>query len=259
MKDLNDLLRELGISKVKLAKFLGVSRQMIYNYLELDDVNKWPKDKKILLFNLLGIKSYDEMKKIKITTDYIMEVEMRLNSLNATTAKNPNNNNEDLFEGMDSKKREILIKSIDLLKEYMEEDKIGLKIGEYFFHFLQSLNNNKELKYILGYVAKETGFVKANEFIFDEEGQYIFESIMFSAMVLYHSGKASKNKLIESHRRFETKIEHKLEETMSRTMELNNIKEQALKELGIDEINENNAGEVFAKIAEIQARKNAFN
>ena len=32
-----------------------------------------------------------------------------------------------------------------------------------------------------------------------------------------------------------------------------------IKELGIDEINENNAGEVFAKIAEIQARKNAFN
>lgn len=258
MKDLNNLLHELGISKVKLAKFLGVSRQMIYNYLELDDVSKWPKDKKILLFNLLGIKSYDEMKKIKITTDYIMEVEMRLNSLNSTIEKN-SNNNDDLFEGMDEKKKEILIKIIELLKEYIEENKNGLKIGEYLFYFLQSLSNNKELKYILGYVAKETGFVKANEFIFDEEGQYIFESIMFCAMVLYHSGKASKNKLIESHRRFETKIEHKLEETMSRTMELNNIKEQALKELGIDEINENNAGDVFAKIAEIQARKNAFN
>ena len=64
MNELNNLLHELGISKVKLAKFLGVSRQMIYNYLELDDVNKWPKDKKVLLFNLLGIKSYDEMKKM---------------------------------------------------------------------------------------------------------------------------------------------------------------------------------------------------
>ena len=29
MNKLNDLLHELGISKVKLAKFLGVSRQMI--------------------------------------------------------------------------------------------------------------------------------------------------------------------------------------------------------------------------------------
>ena len=38
MDRLNELLHELGISKVKLSKFLGVSRQMIYNYLELDDI-----------------------------------------------------------------------------------------------------------------------------------------------------------------------------------------------------------------------------
>ena len=66
MDKLNELLKELGISKVNLAKFLGVSRQMIYNYLELDDINKWPKDKKIMLFNLLEIKSSDEIDKIKI-------------------------------------------------------------------------------------------------------------------------------------------------------------------------------------------------
>jgi len=65
MENLNDILRELGISKVKLAKCLGVSRQMIYNYLELDDLNKWPKDKKVILLNILGIKSADELKKIK--------------------------------------------------------------------------------------------------------------------------------------------------------------------------------------------------
>ena len=32
MKDLNRVLSEVGISKVKLAKYLGVSRQMLYNY-----------------------------------------------------------------------------------------------------------------------------------------------------------------------------------------------------------------------------------
>ena len=57
MNKLNDILHELGISKVKLAKFLGVSRQMIYNYLELEDINKWPKDKKVLLLNLLSVYS----------------------------------------------------------------------------------------------------------------------------------------------------------------------------------------------------------
>ena len=56
MNKLNELLKELGISKVNLAKFLGVSRQMIYNYLELDDINKWPKDKKIMLRRLQEMK-----------------------------------------------------------------------------------------------------------------------------------------------------------------------------------------------------------
>ena len=31
MDRLNELLQELGLSKVKLAKYLGVSRQMVYN------------------------------------------------------------------------------------------------------------------------------------------------------------------------------------------------------------------------------------
>ena len=48
MNKLNELLQELGISKVRLAKYLGVSRQMVYNYLELDDISKWPKEKKLL-------------------------------------------------------------------------------------------------------------------------------------------------------------------------------------------------------------------
>ena len=254
MDRLNELLHELGISKVKLSKFLGVSRQMIYNYLELDDINKWPKDKKVLLLNLLGVKSGEEIKDIKVTTDYITEVEMRLN-----LKKNPISNSTDLLSGVDDKKKELLIGIIDLVKEYMEDDDDSTRaIPEYLFHYLQALNNTKELKYILAYVAKETGFVKPLEFAFEEEEQFIFESIMFSAMVLYRSGKASKSKLAESHRRFVSQIEQKMEDKLSRTMELNNIKAQALKELGISEINEQNASEVFEKIAEIQSRKVAF-
>ena len=81
MDRLNEVLHDLGISKVNLPKFLGVSRQMINNYLELDDINKWPKDKKVLLLNLLGVKSAEEISNIKIDTDYIMNVEARLNSV----------------------------------------------------------------------------------------------------------------------------------------------------------------------------------
>ena len=59
--DLEQLLHNLGISKVKLSKYLGVSRQMVYNYLESGDINKWPKDKKKRLFDLLNIKSAEDI------------------------------------------------------------------------------------------------------------------------------------------------------------------------------------------------------
>ena len=60
MNALNELLQELGISKVRLAKYLNVSRQMVYNYLELPSLSKWPKEKKISLFKLLDIEDGDE-------------------------------------------------------------------------------------------------------------------------------------------------------------------------------------------------------
>ena len=61
--------------------------------------------------------------------------------------------------------------------------------------------------------------------------------------------------MAESHKRFVNQIEHKMEEKMSRTLELNTIKVQALRELGYNEISSQNAAEVFEKIAEIQSRK----
>lgn len=81
MQKLNELLQELGISKVRLAKYLGVSRQMVYNYLELDDLSKWPKEKKIMLYRLLDINDESEIDKIKITTDYLMNVESKLSKI----------------------------------------------------------------------------------------------------------------------------------------------------------------------------------
>ena len=87
MKELKQILNELGISKVKLAKYLGVSRQMVYNYLELDNINKWPKEKKILLLKLLNIEDGkpDTLENIIVNTDYLESVEERLNSLNKTS------------------------------------------------------------------------------------------------------------------------------------------------------------------------------
>ena len=36
MSKISNVLTELGVSKVRLAKYLGVSRQMLYNYLALN-------------------------------------------------------------------------------------------------------------------------------------------------------------------------------------------------------------------------------
>ena len=74
-------------------------------------------------------------------------------------------------------------------------------------------------------------------------------------MVLYNNGGSSKQRLIESHKKFVQDIEAKHEERLSRTQELISVKVQALKELGYTEINEDNTTEVLEKIAEIQSRK----
>ena len=78
---------------------------------------------------------------------------------------------------------------------------------------------------------------------------------MFSALTLYNGGGVSSNKIAEAHKRFVDKIEQRMEEKIGRTLALNSLKIQALKELGYTEINDSNAAEVLEKIAEIESRK----
>ena len=254
MKELNVILTELGISKVRLAKYLGVSRQMLYNYLAIEDINDWPKEKAAKLLSLLNIESIDELGNIKVTGEYIIDVENRLNE-----GVKDSSNKEVLadLKGFNKKEQELLSDIINLLKEKLASDKTKDTYNTYLylFYFLQSMETTEELKYILAYMAKSLGFIDPMEFVFNKEKQFIFESILFSAMTLYNNGGASKNKLGESHKRFVQNIEQKKEEKLSRTQELNTVKIQALKELGFTEINEDNAKEVFEKIAEIQSRK----
>ena len=254
MKELNVVLTELGISKVRLAKYLGVSRQMLYNYLGIEDINNWPKEKAAKLLSLLNIEKIDELSKIKITGDYIIEVENRLNE-----GVKDSSNKEIIadLKGFNKKEQELLSDIINLLKEKLSNDKTKETYNTYvyLFHFLQSMETNDELKYILAFMSKSLGFVDPLEFNFNKEKQLVFESSMYSAMTLYNNGGSSKVKLAESHKRFVQSIEQKKEEKLSRTQELNAVKIQALKELGYTEINEDNAKEVFEKIAEIQSRK----
>lgn len=255
MKELNKVLTELGISKVRLAKYLGVSRQMLYNYLAIDDINNWPKEKAAKLLSLLNIENIEQLSSLKLNGEYIIEVEGRLNEGVKDTSSREIIAD---LKGFNKKEQELLSDIITLLKEKLSADKTKTTYNTYLYlyHFLQSLEANDELKYILAYISKSLGYTPAMDFVFNSDKQFIFESIMFSAMTLYNNnGEASKAKLVASHKRFEEDIEHKKEEKLSRTQELNTAKVQALKELGYVCINEDNAKEVLDKIAEIQSRK----
>lgn len=255
MSNLNDLLQELGVSKVKLSKYLGVSRQMVYNYLVLDSIDKWPKEKKVLLLQLLDLKegTNEEIAAIKVDTEYLMNVEKRLNLGVKSSA------DFDAYldlKGLDKEKKSLFNDLSLVIKERLEDNDYSSTAAiRYIYYLIQSMENVPEIKYILGYMAKTTGFIPPEENAFDEDKQFIFEGILYSALTLYNNGGASKSKVTESHNRFIQEIEQKKEEKLSRTQQLNTTKVQALKELGYTEINEKNAQEVFEKIAEIQSRK----
>ena len=253
VEKINLILKKTNISKVNLAKYLGVSRQMVYNYLDSDDLNKMPSEKCQLLFRLLEVRSCDEILEKELTDTYLQSVSNKIFSYKKVPSKK-----DEIIEltGLKKEEQDLLGEIFFILKEILNEDKTkdSTIILKYLYHFLQGLTSMKELKYILGYIAKNNGYVKHDVYDFNEEQQFIFESIMFSAMTLYSNGGASKSKLAESHRRWEVEMERKNEEKLSRTQELNTAKVQALRELGYTEINERNASEVFDKIAEIQSR-----
>ena len=253
VEKINAILKKANISKVNLAKYLGVSRQMVYNYLDGEDLSNVPNEKCQLLYKLLNVKSEQEIIDIELTTEYIEEVGNKI-----FTSKKITTQKDEIIElnGLKKEEQEVISDIVFILKEMLNEDKskTSLTTMTYFYHFLQAMSNTKELKYILGYVSKAAGYIKPLDFAYDEEHQYVFESILYSAMTLYSNGGASRTKLAESHKRWEMELARKNEEKLSRTQELNTAKVMALKELGYTEINEKNASEVFDKIAEIQSR-----
>jgi len=254
MSKINNILSELGVSKVRLAKYLGVSRQMLYNYLACENLDEWPSEKATRLMQLLEIKSAKELDDINIDGDYIIKVDTKLNE--GVKIALSNNNLGDL-KGFNRKEVEILTDLTSLLKDRLKDDKTKDTYNTYvyLYHFLQSMETNKEFKYFLAFVSKLTGFTKPREFLYNQDNQILFESIMYSGFTLYNNGGASTRKVQDQHEKFVKDVEHKHEEKLSRTQELNTVKMQALKELGYTTINEENAKEVFEKIAEIQSRK----
>lgn len=253
VEKINYILKKANISKVNLAKYLGVSRQMVYNYLDGEDLSKLSNDKSQALFALLNVKNEDELKSIELTKEYIQEVGNKI--FNSKKSNVKKNEIVDL-SGLRGEEQNIINDIVFIMKEMLNEDKTknSITILNYFYHFIQSVPKTKETKYILAYISKAAGYTAPNVYEFEEDQQFVFESIMYSAMTLYNNGGASRTKLSESHKRWENELSKKNEEKLSRTQELNTAKILALKELGYTEINEHNASEVFDKIAEIQSR-----
>jgi len=254
MSKISNVLSELGVSKVRLAKYLGVSRQMLYNYLSCEKLEDWPSEKATRLMQLLEVKNEEELDNLVIDGNYIIKIDNKLNE--GVKVALSSSNLVDL-KGFNRKEVEILTDLTTLLKDRLRDDKTKDTYNTYvyLYHFLQSMETNKELKYLLCFISKLTGFTKPREFLYNQDQQILFESIIYSGFTLYNNGGASRTKVSDTHERFVREIEQKHEEKLSRTQELNTVKIQALKELGYTSITEVNAKEVFDKIAEIQSRK----
>ena len=252
MDKINEIMTETGISKVKLAKYLGVSRQMVYNYLEMESINEWPLEKKMKLLNLLNINSGEEVEEIVVDNDLIKHINNIINNDSSTLQEKGSYS----FDGINQNNQKVLNDIIYLLKDkLLSDEEEGTNIIKYLYYFLETLETTPEVKYMLAYIAKTTGFISPTEYAFEADNQFAFESIIYSAMLMYTNRSASREKLIEVHKKFEQAIEIKHEEKLSRTQELYTTQSQALKELGYTELTKDNASEVLEKMAEIESRK----
>ena len=116
IEKINLILKKANISKVNLAKYLGVSRQMVYNYLDSDDLNKMPAEKSGLLFNLLEVNNCDEILKKEITDEYLQSVSNKIFNSCKTSAKK-----EELIEvsGLKKEEKELISDIVFILKEML--------------------------------------------------------------------------------------------------------------------------------------------
>ena len=137
----------------------------------------------LLLLKLLNIDDCNKetLSNIKVSTDYLMSVESRLNQGLKSTSDAEGQFD---FKGLNKESQTLLFDITYLLKEKLsdEESKENYYAILYLYHLLQSLDNVPEIKYIFGYMSKTTGFTNPEEYKFQEDKQFIFEGILYSAL-----------------------------------------------------------------------------
>ena len=139
MKEASRIINEANISKVSIAKFLGVSRQMLYNYLALDRIEDLPKDKQTKLLMLFGVEKEEDLKKIKVNDEYITLLETRINegildSFNKESISD--------LRGLNKKEQNLLTDIFTTLKDKLlnDHEEIEYNTLRYLLMFIQNMD-----------------------------------------------------------------------------------------------------------------------
>ncbi len=237
------LIDKLNISKVALATYLNVSRQMVYNYLSMNSLDEWPLDKKIKMLDLFNVDSTIELVDLEIDSKLYEIVNAKLKSVNQNALQLK-------YNKLDAKSKRIVEDVINLcdVKETKEDLNTLLTLIEFSMI-------SEDYKYLITYLSKVFKKVEADTFGKDVERQMSFEGILFSAFNLFNSGKFSKEKTKKVHAEFVKELERKSELDSQATNVINVTKLIAKKELGIDSIDDTNVDKVLEKMIEIQGRK----
>ena len=109
---INLILKEANISKVNLAKYLVVSRQMVYNYLDSKDLSKISNDKCQMLFSLLDVKNEEELANVELTKEYIQGVGSKI--FNAKK-ENPKKNEVISLTGLRAEEQQVIADIVFLM------------------------------------------------------------------------------------------------------------------------------------------------
>ncbi len=239
------LIDKLNISKVSLANYLGVSRQMIYNYLSYDSIDYWPVDKRIKIMDLFDVNNTEELDDLKITNELLHHISKKLNNISDETIAIK-------LEDLSKKEEHILLDVLSMLRS----DESMLKGNfETMLAFIETAQLSTEFAYLIEYLAKCISKKDLQEFVYNEKEQMAFEAIIYSAFQLYRSDQYSKKKINLLHEQFREDQKLKNLALSQETNTLNLAKVIALRELGYEDVTTSNIDEVLKKMAEVRTRK----
>lgn len=246
MNEMNSLLLlidKLNISKVALARYLQVSRQMVYIYLSKDDFDDWPIKKKIKILELFDVDNINELEKLEVTPELYASVNAVLTQDNSSFLQNS-------YDSLDNRSRRLVEDVIRLCEEDETRENINVVLT-----LIEHSLISDDYKYLIAYLAKIFKKMDPEEFSSNELEQKAFEGILFSAFNLFNSGKYSKDKTSRVHAQFVKELKESDETDLQATNIINVTKLIAKNELGIEKIDETNVNQVLEKMLEIQGRK----